>query len=1121
MSNKLKIFTLAALLCVAGAVSAKIIKGTVTDPTGETVISASVMVKGTTIGTVTDFDGNYELNVPDDAQILVFSYIGMETQELPITGSIMDVVLKENSEVLEEVVVTGYGTTKKRDLVTSVASVSAEQIRDIPVTSAAELMQGKMAGVSVTTTEGSPDADVKVRVRGGTSLTQSNDPLYIVDGFPVNSISDIAPSDIASMDVLKGSAATAIYGAQGANGVIVITTKESNADGDKMTFHVDYSGYVGWKKIAKTLETLDNREFMLLQWENFYRRGLVETRFAPAFIDGYSKGDDFDITSMLDNANSLTRTDWQNATFGRTGFNSNHSVTVNGGNKNANFNLSYSRMDDKAIMESSDYHRNNLSLKAKFKPFKNFTIGFTTRYSDTKVNGAGSNATKDAGSSSESRLRNAVAFTPIQLYAKDDDSSDEEEKFGNLYDPITTINQNYKYKKDDRFHMDGYFSYKFLKYFTWRSEIGYDKRKIETDRFYGHLTYYSQQYAGTDKSSGILTQENTSKFRQTNTFNWEQSFNSAHNVGLLVGEEIIINKGEIFTQTGTGYDKTMTGQDVFNHMGNAQNSTFTNYINPTDNMLSFFANATYNYKSRYYLSGTFRADGSTRFAKENQWGFFPSGAVAWNMAEEEFMDDTKSWLSQLKFRFDYGMTGNNNVDLGYLHTDFLSSIATGGGTTPWMNGFSTMLTAGGSDKIAANPNLKWETTIARDFGIDYGFFNQRLSGSLDLYMNTTRDLIIKYRLSSGYNYQYRNIGSTRNMGIEFSVNAVILDKKQGDLNYNLTLSANVSANKNTITDLGGLDYMEAQTGAFSTNVLENAEFIVHPGEAMGNFYGFQTDGWYKASDFAKKSNGSSNGGTKQESWTLKEGVVVPHENAGNAYPGMVKFKDISGPDGTPDGIIDNYDRVVLGNAMPKAAGGFSLTFNIGSPKWGKVDAAANFTYSIGNKVLNLNKVDFTTISTSKETSYSYRNHLPDIASDKRYSLFDSNGVYLPDAIMGRNGGDFDDMVVQLDNANANASIWSPYLKSYAITDYAVEDGSFLRLNQLTIGYTLSEKWLEKAYITKLRVYVQASNLFCLTKYSGFDPEVDVYSSKNPMMPGVDFSAYPKSRGFNVGLNLSF
>lgn len=425
-SSVFRSVVLSLLLLCGVAVSARTISGTVTDQTGETIISASVMVKGTTIGTVTDFDGNYVLDVPDDAKVLVFSYIGLQTEEVNITGNVINVVLKENSEVLEEVVVTGYGTTKKRDLVTSVASVSSEQLKDIPVTSAAEALQGKLSGVSVTTTEGSPDADVKIRVRGGTSLTQSNDPLYIVDGFPVSSISDIAPSDIASMDVLKDAAATAIYGAQGANGVIIITTKDADSNDDKMTFHVDYSGFVGWKKIAKKYDVMDPQDFALMQyeWAYFKDKSLsgLRSNFYAYFDQLYNNTkykaegeiENTDISTLLaeyGDAELHPFIDWQDATFGRTGFNSNQSVSVSGGNKNANFNLSYNRIDDKAIMEQSDYVRNNINFKAKFKPFKDFTLGVTARYTNMNVLGAGANAIKDNGTATESRLRNCVVYT--------------------------------------------------------------------------------------------------------------------------------------------------------------------------------------------------------------------------------------------------------------------------------------------------------------------------------------------------------------------------------------------------------------------------------------------------------------------------------------------------------------------------------------------------------------------------------------------------------------------------------------------------------------------------------------------------------------------------------------
>lgn len=1110
------------LFFVTVSIEARTITGTVKDQTGETVISASVIVKGTTLGTVTDFDGNYQLEVPDDAKVLVFSYIGMQTQEVNITGNVINVVLKENSEVLEEVVVTGYGTTKKRDLVTSVASVSAEQLKDIPVTSAAEALQGKLAGVQVSSAEGSPDADVKIRVRGGTSLTQSNDPLYIVDGFPVSSISDIAPSDIASMDVLKDAAATAIYGAQGANGVVIITTKDANTDGeDKSVIHLDYTGYVGWKKLAKTMDVMDNRDFMLMQWENQYLRGNVAD-FAGHFIPNYVSGGSCDIASMLAGANDLETTDWLDKTFGRTGFDSNHSITVSGGNKNANFSLNYSRIDNKAIMQESDYHRNNLSFKSKFKPVKGLTIAFNTRYSDTKVNGAGSNTTKDAGSTSESRLRNAVVYTPVQLYKKDDTSLDDEEQYGGLYDPITTIIDNYKYKKEMRLNLYGYVSYKFLKHFTLKAEVGYDYKTVHTDRFYGPTTYYARTNVGEGKSAGIVTDELNTRFRQANTFLWEQKFNNAHNASFMVGEEILMYKGQDVRQVFHGFDGTMSGKDVFCRLGTALSSGSRNYIDPTDNMLGIFARANYDYKSRYYAAVTFRADASTRFAKGHQWGYFPSAAVAWNIAEESWMDDAQSWLSQLKLRFSYGTAGNNNVELGYLHQDFLSNAVNSDSGSPdsWISGFTNMLVAGGTEKIAANPNLKWETTVTRNLALDYGFFNQRLSGSLELYMNTTRDLIVKYKLSTGYDAQYRNIGSTENKGIEFSVTGVALDKRSKNLHYNLTISANIAANDNRVKSLGaGLDYMEGATYAFSTSSITQNEFYIYPGEKIGNIYGYKTDGYYKASDFSAVY-GSTSGGTAKAIWKLKDGVVQQHTGLGSVYPGMIKLQDVSGKDGNPDGVIDANDVVLLGNTNPICAGGFSLNFMIGGDKWGQVDLGANFTYSIGNKVLNLNKVDWTTI-TNEETKTSYRNSLATMAYGNRYSMFDADGIYLPDQILLENGGDFAAMTAALDAANANANIWSPYMKAYVVTDYAVEDGSFLRLNQLTLGYSLADKWINKAYITKCRIYVQVSNLFCLTKYSGFDPEVDVYSSKNPLTPGVDYSAYPRTRGINVGVNLSF
>ena len=1135
---------LAALLFVGMAAEARVVSGTVKDATGETIISASVVVKGTTLGTVTDFDGNYSIDVPDDAKVLIFSYIGMQTQEVNITGDVMNVVLSENTEVLEEVVVTGYGTTKKRDVVTSVASVGAEQLKDIPVASASEALQGKLAGVTVTTTEGAPDADVKIRVRGGTSLTQSNDPLYIVDGMPVSSISDIAPSDIASMDVLKDAAATAIYGAQGANGVIIITTKDSGTEDDKMTFHVDYSGYVGWKWIAKEYEVMDPYEFTLMQWEwaatkykttnptNSDLRGQFYAYFDKLYNDTkYKDPSDVDqtpIATLLEEYKDPSKHEfinWQDSTFGRTGFNSNHSVSVSGGNKNANFTLSYNRVDDKAIMQQSNYTRNNISAKAKFKPFKNFTIGFTTRYTSTDVLGSGANAVKDNGTSTESRLRNCVVYAPAKLLTKDASSSgDEDETFGSLYDPITTIRDNYKLKKDKKWNIQGYMSYKFAKYFTARVDLGYESRNVTTDRYYGPTTYFSRNTGRPGIPSGgtaqiEVTDQRSSSLTNHNTLEWKQTFNGNHNVSVLVGEETIIRKGETQTELGFGYKGNYDVEhgEIFNYMGQAAYSEFTNYVNPRDNQLSFFARANYDYKGRYYITGTFRADCSTRFAKGNQWGYFPSVAGAWRMSDEEFMQGASNWLSNLKFRLSYGMAGNNNVDLGFIHPDFLSEqmtyIDTGSGT-------SNILVVGGADKVASNPHLKWETTISRDFGIDYGFFNERLTGTIDLYWNTTKDLIIRQIMPARYNYQYQNIGSTRNMGMEFSIKGVILDHKSKNLSYYLSLDANISFNKTRVQDLGNVPSMLAQTSCFgSTEYLTTAEFLLEVGQPVGNVYGYVTDGYYTAEDFQTYA-------TSTQAWGLKPGVPTYDADkflTNKPVPGAIKFKDISGPDGVPDGVINEYDKVILGNTVPTHSGGFNLNFNIGGDKWGKVDLAANFTFAFGNKILNLSGMEYTTVTEKTKM----RNLTTAMNYNNRYSLYSPSGRYMPDyyatsALMY--GDAYTEFAQKIDQMNADkgANTHSPIMSHYVVTDQQMEDGSFLRLNQLTLGYSFPKVWMEKTkVINNIRVYVQGTNLFCATKYSGLDPEVDTRSSKNPLTPGVDFSAYPKSRGVNVGLNIQF
>jgi TonB-linked SusC/RagA family outer membrane protein len=1132
-----RFFNILAVALLPIMAQAMVVTGQVTDSNGEPIIGANVVVKGATTGTITDFDGNYSLDVPENAT-LIFSYLGMASQEIPVTSNTISVVLKEDNQVLEEVVVTGYGTTKKRDLVTAVGSVNADQLKDVPVASAAEALQGKMAGVSVVTAEGSPDADVKIRVRGGTSLTQSSDPLYIVDGFQVSSISDIPPSNIQSMDVLKDAAATAIYGAQGANGVIIITTKDIDSKSDdKMKIHFDYTGYMGWKQMAKKYDMLDVDNFVLMQYEYAHYKTKGNTANIPSnfnqyFDPRYSETQDKDQVMTIPEIQEYWRgqkvTEWQDETFGHHGLNSNHSFTLSGGNKMANFLLSYNRVDDEGIMYGSDYDRNYLNFKTNFKPLKGLTISFTARYTNTVVLGAGTNTAQDAGSKTESRVRNAIAYSPIELFKKDEVAGlDDYESFGSLYDPITTIDHNYRKKTDNKYNLQGYISYKFAKWFTIKSELGYEGRFQSQDRYYGPTTYYSRAGDGFTYAGGagyghiIATEQKNSRFKNTNTLEFKNRWGENHDLNILVGQELQMMKGELRTTNGYGYDASLKGQEVFNYIGSAKAYTAKSYVDPTDNMLSVFARANYILFNRYYFTATFRADASTRFAKGNQWGYFPSVAVAWRIIDEPWMEPAQDVMSNFKLRLSYGTVGNNNVDLGYLRPEYLASA------TAYSGLFDTKLTDGGADVIAANNNLKWETTVTRDLGIDFGFFNERLSGTVDLYWNSTKDLILKYALGGlgGYNYQYRNIGSTDNKGVEFSVTGVILDNKSKNLNYNLSVNANISHNVNRVVDLGGMEQYLVSSACFSSNY-DNTdyEFKLRPGDKVGDIYGYQSNGWYTASDFvsynpannrwyAEVWDDKNNDGVKDEGEVSQKAITTI---LGEARPGMTKIVDQNG-----DGVIDDADRVVLGNTQPVVQGGFGLNFNIGGDKWGKIDMSAQFTYSVGNKVLNLSALDYGTIFDKSKL----RNNTANVTFGSRYSLFRADGTFIPSEYIGSDGkvsGEmYDNLTNALAAANAGANIANPISDNIALTDKYVEDGSYLRLTSLTIGYSLPETWLKKAHIQTARIFFTGSNLFCATKYTGADPEVDTRSKINPLATNVDFSAFPKSRAFNFGINLSF
>ncbi|WP_455672922.1 SusC/RagA family TonB-linked outer membrane protein [Phocaeicola sp.] len=1060
---------LLSMLCLVAFAQGHQVNGIIKDAAGEPMIGANVLVKGTTNGTITDFDGNFSLSDVKASDILVFSYIGCISQEIKVGNQTQfDVTLKDDSQALEEVVVIGYGSVRRKDLTGSVATVGSEALAAVPVANATEALQGKMAGVQITTTEGSPDATMSIRVRGGGSITQSNDPLFIVDGFPVESISDIPASDIEDITVLKDASSTAIYGSRGANGVILVTTKS----GKEGKVSVSYNAYYSWKKVANTLDVLNAKDYTTWQYELANLNNKVDD-----YEEHFGSYQDID---LYDN---VATNDWQDITFGRTGHTFNHSLNINGGSDKMKYAFSYARMDDKAIMQMSDFVRDNLSLKLNSKLSSRVTVDFQARWAKTKINGAGANETSSTYNT-DKRLRYAVQYTPYPI-AGISDAGDDDGTNSSFYNPITALKDNDQRKNRTQLNMSGAFTWEILDNLKFKTEFGYDTYKLDTKKYMGASTYYVQNVPSSTnqgKPAITLTKQYRTKYRNTNTLNYDfkDMFekDSRHHLSALVGQEYILEKNELLTNTVHGFPGTFTANDCWELTTQGTPYEITDYFDPNDILLSYFGRVNYDYESKYILSATFRADGSSKFADGNRWGFFPSAAVAWRVSSEPFMEKTRSWLDDLKLRFSYGTAGNNNIPSGLLVQEYVANA------TSWINGYSSYWAP---SKTMANPDLKWETTYTRNLGLDYTMLGGKINGSIEGYWNNTKNLLIQYPVSgTGYDYQYRNMGETRNTGFEFSVNYNAINKK----NFSLSVGANISFNKNKVLSLGDLESIDnISTGWASTEI--DQDFVIRAGEPIGQIWGYKSNGRYEVSDFDVEASQAAG------KWVLKEGVADCGNILGTSVqPGSMKILETKDE---KTGTITTADRQVIGDTNPVCTGGFNLSARIYN-----FDIAANFNYSIGNDVYNANAIEYT--QTSK---YLYRNLISTMGSGSRWTNVDALGNYLD-----WNSAD------ALAALNANTTMFSPYTGKYVLTDYYVEDASFLRLSTLTVGYTLPQSLLKKIHISNLRFYATAYNVFCLTNYSGFDPEVSTMRKTN-LTPGVDYSAYPKSRQFVVGLNLNF
>lgn len=1051
------------------------VKGNVVDSQGEPIIGATVMEKGNKAnGVITDLDGNYSITVGKGKK-LVITYIGMKTEEVnAVAGKVMNIVLQDDAQMLGEVevVAVGYGNARKKDLTGAISSVGENTLKNIPVTSAASAITGRLAGVSVMTSEGSPDADVNIRVRGGGSITQSNEPLFIVDGFEVSGIGDIPPTDIESLDVLKDASSTAIYGAKGANGVILVTTKSGRVGKTEVNFNAS----VGFNRFYNPTEVLSPYEYVYLQRE-------LDPSENAGFFDRYGRWEDVDIYK------SKVGTDWQDLVFNNTGVKQNYNLNIRGGSEDLIYSLSYTHDDENYIMSSSKFKRDNLNVKITKKFGQKLRLDFNGKMTHRVIDGP--------SVSSGSKLRDAVKYPVIGTLTdltEEDVVGDDAlvfENISNLNDPLFNIKNEYKKQTKFSNSYNVALVWDVIKGLQWRAEGSYGYTYDRTDNIWLARTGTANGRGGNPVAKREYWNGNNWTLRSTMNYNLKIA--EKHRIDLMAGIEAKSSEKDKMEVNADYFPKDYTVDNIL-AMWNSGTSepTYTTIDEPSRSM-SYFGRANYILNDRYYLTFTLRADGTNVFAPGNQWGIFPAASAAWRISDESFMESTKDWLSNFKLRASFGKSGNARVGSFWRQT---YSPVTNIKYLYYQNG--TGQSGLQPSTRLRNENLTWESKYSTNVGLDMGFWDNRVSMTLDFYNDITKDLIMEVQLPSnaGYRTQYQNLGQTTNRGVELSLNANLVQSKNFFLDFNF----NIAFNKNKVNKLATDEPMIITNGGSSEVGSDNYRTIV--GQEVGLIYGYVCDGFYSFDDFTYDN--------KTQRWiqnTDAEGNYTPSnpnvagllDKSGQYYgPGHLKLKDLD-----ENGVVDEKDRKVIGRTMPKHTGGFSFTAG-----WKGLDMTAMFNWSYGNDVLNVNKIDYTSYVGAKR----YQNMSTEMSLANRFTTIDP--------VTGQNiyYGKFANPQ-RLQEINGSASIWHPLMSNSVTTDWAVEDGSFLRLGTLTLGYTLPKIWTRKFGVKDLRIYATGSNLLCLTGYSGQDPEVN--TSSNRMVSGYDKSAYPKSRSYIFGLNVTF
>lgn len=1044
----------------------KKITGTVTDAMGP-IIGATVKVKGTSNATVTDMDGNYSINV-SAGQTIEISYVGYVTKTFKVGGqNKYDITLAEDNNSLDEVVVVGYGTMKKSDISGSSVSLGEKAMKGSIITSLDQSLQGRAAGVTAVSTSGAPGTASTIRVRGTATINSNAEPLYVIDGVifqggnssgsslgfgdaldngsasSVSPLSTINPNDIVSMEILKDASATAIYGAQGANGVVLITTKRGKAGEAKFS----YDGMVAWSRQTKRLDMMNLREF------GDYYNDFVSAGFGGVKEDPY-----YSDVSLLGKG-----TNWQDAIF-QTAFQQQHQVAAQGGTDKIQYYVSAGYMNQDGTIIGSKFDRLSVrtNLDAQLKKWLKLGLSatFTNSNDDLKLTDGAEGIVGFAltslpeapiydinGNYASFARENYNIHNPIAKAMEQSNMLNRKKLTGNIYAEITPI-----------------------QHLTWHAELGYDLSYSKAEIFNNTIDLYNWQ----EPNESSIQKNNSTFWQLKNYVTYNNTFAKKHNVTAMIGQECWESKWDYIKVAN---DK-LPSDAVHNPMLGTGTATIGAGFG-SSSMASFFTRWTYSYDNRYNATYTYRYDGSSNFGPHNRWAGFHSFAASWRFSNEKFIQAIAGkWLSNGKIRVGWGQTGNANIN----------SFAWGVN----MQKVYTSLGSGYRPQNIPNLDVKWEKQEQLDLGIDLGFLNNRINLTLDWYQKESKDMLMEMQMpsymgtSGNGNSKLKapmgNYGHIRNSGLELTLNThPLIGKFQWDSEFQ------ISWNKNKLVALNGtassaiMGYAQwEQTQVSKTDV----------GQSLYSFYGYVTDGIYQDLADIERS-------PKPEKYPTN-GVF---NGSNTVYVGDIKYKDLNG-----DGVINELDQTNIGSPMPKFTFGWTNTF-----RYKDFDLNIFINGSYGNKVMNLTKRSLTNMSSV------WCNQHTDVLNRARLEPIDASIVYA-------DGSKWYEHIENVRVANPNASLPRAIIgdpnDNDRISDRYVEDGSYLRMKNISLGYTFPKKWIGKWGIENLRVYCNIQNLFTITGYDGYDPEIGV-STMSPNVYGVDYGRYPSPTTYSFGLNMSF